>query len=871
MNAEAPPTAPRPGARLAAPEVADPKSAMVPRFNWFFRGFARRYFRHFDFDDATVSRLRAHEDRGAVVYVMRYASRLDYFLFNTLFEREGLRLSAFANGLSFYYYQPFLAGMKKWFQRRRLSRKVRAESDQAEALDSVRRVAESGESMFLFLRTGRTRSLLGGREVAIEQGRREQRLLDSLIEAAGEHGREVSFLPVALFWRKGPRTHRRFLNLNYGQAARPTDLAKVSSFLLAYRSLAIKVGEAIVLSDFARKRPDADVPAVSRQLRRNILQFLQREERVVEGPNLRPRHKVRDAVMGDPNVVAAIQALADRHGSVEAARAQAEKMFREIAANMNPTTLAILAAAVGWIFKKLFAGVEVRGLDRMAELAKRTPVVMVPSHRSYFDFLLLSWLLYQNYVIPPHIAARENMAFGPFGLLFRGVGAFFLRKSFDDELYKAVFRGYVSYLVHEGFPQEFFIEGGRSRTGKSLAPRMGMLNWNIQGFVDSGRRELYFVPVAITYERLVEEGAMVSEASGEAKQEESMLGLMRAGRLLRRRFGAVFINFGEPVSLARELAGRRELFEGEETEERREFTERLGNDLVERINWSMVANTTSVAACALLGEQRRGLYRAELLGRMREIVELLRMQDVQLTPALERDEPDFSESIEFLLRSGLISREDEAGKEILYYDESQWRALDVYRNVLLHYVAAPSWMARELLSGTTRTALHEDLGFWLELFYEELFAPQALLRAAHFDGFLDHFVAIGAVERDGDRLRPTASGRAALSFLAEQTRGLVEGYLAVLAAIDEIEGDIGGKDLEKSIEGHVRRLQLVGEMRRPEAWNPVGLPAMLALLQSRGWVTRVPGEGREKRYAPGPAAAEIPGLRAKLAGALAAG
>ena len=132
-------------------------------------------------------------------------------------------------------------------------------------------------------------------------------------------------------------------------------------------------------------------------------------------------------------------------------------------------------------------------------------------------------------------------------------------------------------------------------------------------------------------------------------------------------------------------------------------------------------------------------------------------------------------------------------------------------------------------------------------------------------------VAIGAVERDGDTLRPTRDGAASLSFLAEQTRGLVEGYHAVLSAVGEIEGDIGHKDLAKAIEGHVRRLQLVGELRRPEAYNPVGLAPMLALLERRGWLQRVRGEGREKRYAPGPEAGELPALQAKLAGALASG
>jgi hypothetical protein len=137
---------------VASAGVSDPRSAMTPRFNLFFRWFAKRYFRHFDLDDATVQRLRDLESRSSVFYVMRYASRLDYFLFNTLFAREGLRLSAFANGLSFYYYQPLLAAIRVWLQRGRMSRAARRELDLERGVRKVREVARSGASAFLFLR-----------------------------------------------------------------------------------------------------------------------------------------------------------------------------------------------------------------------------------------------------------------------------------------------------------------------------------------------------------------------------------------------------------------------------------------------------------------------------------------------------------------------------------------------------------------------------------------------------------------------------------------------------------------------------------------------------------------------------------------------
>jgi glycerol-3-phosphate O-acyltransferase len=858
--------------RLPDRAVADPTSAMVPRFNVLFRWFAKRFFPYFDLDAEVVARLRVLEERGAVVYVMRYASRLDYFLFNTLFVREGLRLSAFANGLSFYYYAPLLRGVRNWARRRRLLGAARREADRRQAVAKVGQVVRAGQSMFLFLRTARLRDVLRGREAAVEEGRRELELLCEVVRAARAEGLPVALVPLALFWRKGPRGQARFLNLSYGAPTRPTDIAKVSSFLIAYRELSIKVGEPMDLATFLAKRPEQEDESAARKLRRAILLFLHREERAVQGPVLRPLHRVREAVLRDPRIEVALARRAEAGVSPEAARAQAEKMFGEIAANMNSTFLAVLALVASAVIRRLFHRIEARGLDKVAEWAKRQPVVLVPSHRSYFDFVLLSWLFYQNHLMPPHIAARENMAFGPFGFVFRRAGAFFLRRSFDDELYRAVFRAYVGHLVREGFTQEFFIEGGRSRTGKSLAPRMGMLSWIIEGFIDSRRRDLLFVPVGITYERLVEEGAMVGELEGGVKTDESVLGLMRARKVLRRRFGSVFVNFGEPISLARALEGRRALFQGEEDAaklgERRLFTEALGNDVVERINLAMVANATSVAACVVLAEARPGLFRTELAERMNQLVDLLKLQDVRLTPALASDAPLYRDSIDFLLRLGLLHAENDPRGEIVYYEEKDRRALDVYRNVLFHFLVAPSLMARLLLRGTTSAELRRDLDYWLDLFYREFFAPRAIVHAAQVDAFLDHFERLGVLERADERLRATEKGRAYLGFFAEQTGSLLEAYYGVFSALLALEQPVPERTLEKETEAQFRRLHRVGEVSREESWNRVTFKNVLELLQRRGVLATSAHSAREAAWGRGPAFDELAVLRERLASAL---
>jgi glycerol-3-phosphate O-acyltransferase len=865
-----------PAAREGVP--SDPLSAMTPRYNLFFRWFSRRFFEHFQLDPKTVEQLRELESRGSVVFVMRYSSRLDYFLFNTLFQRVGLRLSSFANGLRFYYYRPVLQALRQAFLRPRARPR---ELKRSEEWEYARGITLAGGSFFLFLRTARLRSFWRGLRRRPRQD--ELDLLGEVVRTAWESPRPVYLVPLAVFWRKGPRNESRFLNLSYGSLTRPSDVAKVVSFLATYRDLSVKSGEPIDLRAFIDEHRAEGHVRVARKVRRSILTYLYREEKVVEGPTLRALHRVRDEVLEDSRVQGAIEERGrGKRSSPERARREAERIFREIAANMSSTLLWAISSAVTAIFRRMFVSIEVTGLDKVAECAKNHPIVLVPSHRSYFDFLIISWLFYKNFLVPPHIAARDNMAFGPFGFVFRRAGAFFLRRSFDDPLYKEVFRSYVGYLVREGLTQEFFIEGARSRTGKTMAPRLGMLAWDVEAFLASARRDLFLVPISITYERLVEESSMVDELQGGKKQNESTLGLVRARKYLRRRFGSVDVRFGEPISLARALGERRERFAhpegtGEETQvELRHFVEELGLRLVERINWGAVANATSVAACVLLGSPYRGIFREELVRRMRQLVDLLGLQDVRFTAALQADREDFRESIAFLLRSDLVRSVADPRGEILYYEESKRRALDIYRNSICQFLATPSILARRLLRGGTRKELRDDLAGWYELLHQDYFAPRGELLAAHFEGFLDYFEGQGWIAREGEVLAATLDGVPHLAFLAEQTRGVIEAYHAVCTVALEEELMVDRKTLFRRARARFENMNLLGEAQRQEAANDVTFSNALDLLMRRGILEKRaaekgrPGRKAEPLFARGERWEDLLPLRQRLAEALSA-
>jgi glycerol-3-phosphate O-acyltransferase len=856
--------------------LADPYSAMTPRFNFFFRWFAKRYLRHFDLGDEASGRLRELEKRGSIVYVMRYSSRLDYLLFNTLFLREGLRLSSFANGIYFTIYRPVLEIIRSLLSRKRgRSRAVEHEEDQ----HKVRQLSQGDASLFLFLRTQRLQTFWRGLW-NLRHRQDEFDLIQEVVREVRNGGKEVYVVPLSLFWRKGPRTGNRFLNLDYGSLSRPSDLAKVASFLLTYRSLSVKIGEPIDLAHYVAEHRDDGQDRVARTVRRSILIYLYRAEKVVEGPTLRSAQRVLGDIMADKGVQAAIRERAsEKRGSVEKAEKDVAKAYREIAARMNSTLLAALSLVVGALIRRLFSSVETRGLDKVADYAKRHPLVLVPNHRSYFDFLIVSLLFYNSYLVPPHIAARDNMAFGPFGLIFRMAGAFYLRRSFEDPLYKQVFRAYVAYLVREGFTQEFFIEGGRSRTGKTMKPRLGMLSWDLDAFLECSQRDLFFVPIALTYERLVEEGGMVDELEGGKKSKESTLALFRARKYLKKRFGSVHVNFGEPISLADALGDQRQEFESlvrgelpaemsargeaallEETverieEEKRGFIEDLGHRLVERINWSVTVNATSVASAALMGTAHTGLLRSELVVRMQQLVDLLQLGHAGITTALRADQGSFEESIAFMIRSDLVKSAPDSKGEIIYFEPSKRRALDIYRNSIVHYLGVPSIIARSLRAGATSKDLFEDVLLWRELLYREYFTPSEEAGEAAVVRWMHFFEASGWIEQGGQTVRVTPGGEGILTCLDLQTRGVVECYEATCRVVIDAGGEISRDEVVERGSSLLENAYRLGLSGHPEAANEAGFANAIELLIARGGLVRKdekPGASKVE-YAPGEA------------------
>jgi glycerone phosphate O-acyltransferase len=235
-------------------------------------------------------------------------------------------------------------------------------------------------------------------------------------------------------------------------------------------------------------------------------------------------------------------------------QAEAKKILDEMAHNFDLKYVRFLGYILMKVFSSIFKHIYYNSdLESNLQVLKHYPVVLLPLHRSYMDFLLVSIVCFHKNIQLPGIAAGQDFLGLSFMSRFiRNAGGFFIRRSFgSDELYWAIFHEYVQqHLLNCDRPLEFFIEGTRSRTSKSLPPKFGMISTCIELYTKHHRIEdLYFVPISLTYEKLLEEMLYANELLGVPKPKETVSGLVKARQILKQNYGSIFVNFSRPISL----------------------------------------------------------------------------------------------------------------------------------------------------------------------------------------------------------------------------------------------------------------------------------------------------------------------------------
>lgn len=234
-------------------------------------------------------------------------------------------------------------------------------------------------------------------------------------------------------------------------------------------------------------------------------------------------------------------------------REEALKIINKMATNYSPVMAELYTSITELIFKTIFtkfhySKTEIAHLRSLCALPK-TNIIFVPTHKSYFDYLILNYLLYSERVTVPLVASGDDFSFFPLGRMLKKMGVFFIRRTMkDDPFYQDVLKNYLKNIVETGYNMEFFIEGGRSRSGMVRSPRTGMLKMLAEIGRNSNRR-LYVIPVSLTYEKLKEIDEYKKEKKGSKAPEKENF-WQKFANLLKVRYGPVYIRFSRPIYLS---------------------------------------------------------------------------------------------------------------------------------------------------------------------------------------------------------------------------------------------------------------------------------------------------------------------------------
>ena len=289
-----------------------------------------------------------------------------------------------------------------------------------------------------------------------------------------------------------------------------------------------------------------------RSLQQQLNIYLDKQRASMLGPDLSDRRNLVDKLVYSPAIKHAIETEAAASGtSVREARMLAKGYANEMVNDYSHSIVRGFYKFLTWLWTQLYDGVEVHHFERVRELAADYELVYVPCHRSHVDYLLLSYVIYKRGLSIPYVAAGDNLDVPVLGPLLRGAVAFYIRRSFrGNALYTAVLREYMHTLITRNTPIEYFIEGGRSRSGRLLPPKMGMLAMTVHSQLRRTNKPVVFIPTYIGYERIMEGGTYVGELKGKPKESESLIGLLKVGRKIERIFGNVHLSFGTPLHLS---------------------------------------------------------------------------------------------------------------------------------------------------------------------------------------------------------------------------------------------------------------------------------------------------------------------------------
>lgn len=777
-------------------------------------------------DNAWIEAVRAAAQKGPICFVLRNRSLIDFLCLRGLLEKYRLPPLCFVSGLSGVTYGSLL--QKILFLFRKKSPKLLETKMRAALTDNG--------SAAIFLRRPAVRGVTGSRP-ADEDG----------ILAAVKAGRGLEktpiVLPMVFLW--GESAMRRMpgaMDFLFGSNEYPR-LIRSIRLLLKRRSVhEIQVG-APIYPEAIRKERGIDDRALTAVIRAGVGRQIEIIRRAKLGALTKPSSRIAAETLGSPRLARQLSVVAQNDGIPESEiMPRARAVMRKMAADFKPDIVSLFALITSFLWRRLYTGIDIRkeDIERIKKAVGSGACLLLPSHKSHTDYLLMSHLMQENNLMLPHIAAGQNLAFWPMGFLFRSAGAFFIRRSFiNDHFYTAVVAAYVRRLITAGYAVEVFIEGGRSRTGKLLRPKLGMLDMALKAVALPPEKSLAILPIFIGYEHVIEESAYAAEADGAPKKAESIKGLIKTTAVLFKRYGRLYVRAGIPFFVD-EMLKEQNLTRADLKRDsvRRGVAATLGFRTLATVNQMTVVTPSSILAAVLLSNPTPSISCESLTAEALMLAGFLKSAGAPLSDTVSRWQASeegglcMERAAAAFVKVGRMTVSQEGEKKIYTIKTGRRSIIDYYKNNIIHFFVPASLTAAICLAfggdkPMDRAKIAQKLKLVCDLYRHEFILSDFCVPknncAAPEDEMLSRVLDLmtenGIFSIKGDAVRIV--DRQTARRLADMLANYHELYFAALsAARQKIKDDLRGPSL-KIAQRISERCLAAGIFTKPEGHSKI--------------------------------------------------
>ena len=803
------------------------------------------------FSGITVTKEQTHnlnnlQKEGLVVYVSKPKSYFLYLFYYTRYKQDGLPFPQIGFDYKFFIWQPVSRFLKIFFSYLNYIFHNLVLPDPYGS-GYIRNELANGRTALL--------SLMEQKGFHRRFVKKKTDPVQYLIEMQKSIDRPIFFVPQLMFFDKEPhRSMPNIIDMLFGTKENP---GKIRRLIILFRNpgkVFVEISEPVNLKTFLELEENRgkSIEYQSLALRRNLLLQINRHRQSITGPVLKSKYEMKENILTKER----LQNFMEHHSKtrnipIQKVHKNANAFLDEIAASYNILIIKTASVLITWVLNTMFEGITVDkdSLNRVKSMSQKAPVILIPCHKSHIDYLILSYLLYHNNMPCPHVAAGKNLSFWPLGPLFRSGGAFFIRRTFKGAvLYSKVFAEYIHNLLAEGFNIEFFIEGGRSRTGKMILPKLGLLSILLNAYKNGACEDMIFAPIFIGYDRVLEESSYLHEIEGKEKQPESLIQVIKARKFLQKRYGRIYIQFHEPIPLKELLLQYGTPIEDMPSKEFNIFCRNLGHRIINAINRVSVVTPHALVAAAVMNCSKKSFSFDHLLSHVKTYMSCLSSQNARQADTLLLDHVHAVEHVlDTYVRRKFIERvtKDKGAKlkdALLKVNENKRPNLEYYKNnCITFFVSAAITSLAMLVKNAfqfSASDLHTDYKF-LQHFFKYEFAYDVDKIPEHFvrkniKAFIDDAILIPHPTLP-DTYNLTAAGFRKLKLFSSFLKTYFESYWIVLNFfMQNPKNSTKIKDRMKKIEKIGNSMYKQKEVERKEALSTVNYSNAIDFFTTNG-------------------------------------